>query len=906
MKSAFKKILFFEIKGIRHEYQWAAFLLPVFLLCVSFASWKIHPVGQASLLTCDLYHQYAPILAEIRTKILSGDSLFYTWNLGLGTNFWPLLTYNGASPLNIILLFFPQANISDGITLLILIRTGLSGLFFSLLMYKKDGREGAVTLALSTAYALCGYILSYFWVLMWMDAVMLLPLVILGLWKIFCGENARLYVIVLFLIVLSNFYIGFIVCIFLLFFAPVLYFETRDSGLCKSSPTKAGLDFSFYSILAVGMSAVMLIPTVLSLHSTSAALDTLPLTTDVSFKAFDFISRFLLHADPVIREGLPNVYCGVAILLLVPLYLFCSTIPFRQRVISMLLSFFLLVSMSSPFLNFLWHGLHTTNQLPYRQSFLMSFLLLYMASQVLMHTEGLSRQKVYGSGAAVLCYLIFLSTTSEVQNKYWLIYGSAAFNLIYTTIFFGFFGSEKAKKWTGKAFLYAIILEFFFASEFSLAYIEKTEHLSYFPSYGQQAAAIQKEISSSDGTAFARTVLFQPITGTDNDGALYHVKTVSIFASTTSKDFVMFMGALGFANNKEFEVKEEGLTEVSARLLGIRNIVTFTDGTSMQKVTAEGSDSASRSVLGTATSEKDAKADIIYAGNEMTVNEKVLPVGFFVPSAGILTKLDASLSPFEQTNNLFLQMGTQAVYEAGTLTEMSSFNIRQTPDSNIYTIGTDGQSASISFTPRVPFGRTVLLYLGTEQEPIIRITRTDAGTGENKTTVLSPYAGQIIDCGPYVSGENIQLLFTNAEQESFPISCDSIQVTALDTATEKLAAEPLTVTSYDAAHLKGYVDFAADGSLFTSIPYDAGWTVKVDGKQVKTQAAYGALLSVSMAKGHHEISFSYQPPGFILGLFISILLTADFVFLCVWDPIEFISRRRKKKREDLQVIKKEE
>jgi len=135
MKASFKKIIGTEIKGIPHEYQWAAFLLPMFLLCAVFLSYRVHPFGDTSLLTCDLFHQYAPILAEIRTKILAGDSLFYTWNMGLGTNFLPILTYNGASPLNVILLLFPQAYMSDAITLMILLRTGLAGLFFSLMIY---------------------------------------------------------------------------------------------------------------------------------------------------------------------------------------------------------------------------------------------------------------------------------------------------------------------------------------------------------------------------------------------------------------------------------------------------------------------------------------------------------------------------------------------------------------------------------------------------------------------------------------------------------------------------------------------------------------------------------------------------------------------------------------------------
>jgi len=135
MKSGFKKLLTTDIKAIPHEYQVASFLLPVFLLLVTFISKHIHPFGDGALFTCDLYYQMAPILAELRHKILAGESLFFTWNIGMGTNFWPTIAYYAASPLNLLLLLFPQKNLYDGITLLILLRAGLSGLFFSLLIY---------------------------------------------------------------------------------------------------------------------------------------------------------------------------------------------------------------------------------------------------------------------------------------------------------------------------------------------------------------------------------------------------------------------------------------------------------------------------------------------------------------------------------------------------------------------------------------------------------------------------------------------------------------------------------------------------------------------------------------------------------------------------------------------------
>jgi len=114
------------------------------------------------------------------------------------------------------------------------------------------------------------------------------------------------------------------------------------------------------------------------------------------------------------------------------------------------------------------------------------------------------------------------------------------------------------------------------------------------------------------------------------------------------------------------------------------------------------------------------------------------------------------------------------------------------------------------------------------------------------------------------------------------------------------------VTSFDSTHLKGTIAFSKDGSLLTTIPYDEGWTVRIDGQPVRTQAAYGALLSVQVTKGTHDISFSYQTPGFMTGLLISLILTADFVLLSFWNPFEFISKKMIKRRESALTDEKEE
>ena len=136
MKDRIKRIFVSEV-GIPHENLWIAVFLPVLILGALFFALGIRPFGHASLLTNDLYHQIAPFLLELRRKFHTGESLLFSWNIGLGTSFLPTIAYYCASPLNIIALIFPEKNLLDVITLIALIRVGLSGLSFSLLFPRR-------------------------------------------------------------------------------------------------------------------------------------------------------------------------------------------------------------------------------------------------------------------------------------------------------------------------------------------------------------------------------------------------------------------------------------------------------------------------------------------------------------------------------------------------------------------------------------------------------------------------------------------------------------------------------------------------------------------------------------------------------------------------------------------------
>ena len=233
----------------------------------------IYPAGENQIAVIDMYHQYVPFLGELQSKLQSGGSLFYTWNGAGGSNFWNLLAYYGASPLNLILVLFLFLFLMEGVTLILLLKIGLAGstmaVYLRAIVWEKDKRSADISLVgFATLYALCSYVMAYYWCIMWMDAVALLPLCILGLHKILDGRSGVFYTVCLALVVFINYYMAIMVCIFILFYYPVLYFIKVQGESAGHFFLRRLAGLSGIPLLGVLMSAVMLLPTRMSMQST--------------------------------------------------------------------------------------------------------------------------------------------------------------------------------------------------------------------------------------------------------------------------------------------------------------------------------------------------------------------------------------------------------------------------------------------------------------------------------------------------------------------------------------------------------------------------------------------------------------------------------------------------------------
>ena len=119
----------------------------------------------------------------------------------------------------------------------------------------------------------------------------------------------------------------------------------------------------------------------------------------------------------------------------------------------------------------------------------------------------------------------------------------------------------------------------------------------------------------------------------------------------------------------------------------------------------------------------------------------------------------------------------------------------------------------------------------------------------------------------------------------------------------KLNESPLKLTSWNDIKLEGTVNAAERGLLFTSIPYETGWTVKVDGEAEETEKIFDAFLSIELPAGEHEITFEYFPAGLKTGIIISLAAIAILAALYVADRI--LERRYQEKKAEDEMAEEE-
>ena len=841
-----------------------------------------------SMLYSDMYHQYYPFFVEFRNALRSGKGLFYSWSVGLGMDYLSLISYYLASPLNLLAVLVPESLTLEYFSLLMPIKLGLASLFFAIFLNKIFGKEDISISLFGSMYALCGWALAYQWNVMWLDTFALLPLTVLGMVYLLRDKKPLLYTFTLFLSIFSNYYIGFFTCIFilLLFF---VYEISRWRGfkrLCADF-----FRIGWFTVLAIGMTCILTLPALNGLQSTQSIVNKFPEGFKLNIAdentwagLFDAMRQVagntLGGIVPSFKEGLPNLYCGVGSIILAVLFLTCKEVKWRDKLFSLVLLVFFMVSFIVRQLDYIWHGFHFTNMIPYRFSFLFSFVVLYMAYQAWVLRHSFRIWQLVLAGAAV----IGLVWCSESRTEPIFL----AFNLGLAAVYLAALGycvpgkppveednqeellryveeTDRKREFGSWCMLGIFCLELALSIlNFGLtfAYTYNTN----YPKGTEDTVKVMEFLNEREkDNPFYRTETTH--SQTLNDGALNGYNGVSAFTSSANVKVTEFMRQLGYgAKNTYNRYCFEESSPVANLFLGLKYMLE-----------RDGDVEANRYF------------DEVFASGDVYLleNNAWLPLGFLAErSLGDLVfsasdHFDLQNALFSAATGLYSDvwhpLTPQITGENVSLDTVNGVHLK-------YSGATSGAEVTYSFMAE----REGFLCL--DFDVTDRNSYTVHCNGEQLYSETLSLTQMIAACD-VTHGDIIDVKLTCKDGEEGRMT---IRAAVLDDGLfrrgwETLNRSTLEITEFKTTHILGTVDADREGLLYTSIPQDGGWHARVDGQEVEPVLVGDVMVAVPLTAGSHEVEFIYRNSAFAIGWKISAICLLLFGMTV---PIYYSKRRK--------------
>lgn len=802
----------------------ASFFIPLLLTIIICIDHEVYPFGEQCILHIDMYHQYCPFFTEFMEKLKSGSSLMYSFSIGLGSDFVSLYAYYLASPLNWLIRFCPENFVIEFMTILVLLKIALCGLTFGYYLREHFKTNHLAISIFATAYALSGFMAAYAWNIMWIDCLVFTPLIVLGLERMVKDGNGMLYYGTLAISILSNYYISIMICIFLVLYFLILWIEEKQNRI------QTAVRFFWYSLLAGGTAAVLLIPEIIVLGESGSGNISFPEKTEWYFNILAELSRHCVMTENYTgREHWPNIYSGCFVLLFVLLYFMNRKISWKKKLPRCLLIVLFVISFANNKLDFIWHGMHFPDSLPGRQTFLYTFLLLVISFEAFLYCR---ENKAWQIILAVFLDFVFLvATWAASENPAVEAYVlTAVFVACYALLLLLYLaGKARVRQWI--LMLGALTMLTELTIHFDTNGLSTTNRTSYVKDrkdYQKVLSDVEEKETAESEVFFYRTEELER--KTKNDAALSGYYSATQFSSLMNLNVSHLYQDLGLEGGKNFYCIN-GATPLISSMLSIKYVLADNP-----------------------QEENPIRSLVSSSGSTYLYENKYsLPLGFMMEEAVIDAWDYEEEDPIENQNRLASLLGA----EDEMLTILPSLS--QAGKSTI-TVPEDG-------------------YIFASYANITTDNLTEEISDGRTKSFTKTSHGYLLDLGYCNAGDEIQI--KNAENETVFITAYLLNLSSLDTAYRTLNEQTMELTECTDTDIRGTIDVKKAGRLIFSIAKEDGWTLYVDGKETESEYFAGAFLSVSLEEGTHEIELKYETPGFRIGLLISVCSFAAFLLTIV-------------------------
>ncbi len=844
-----------------------ACLIALLGMCIA----GIFPGGDQRAVNTDTMDQVAAFSQMLVRQLMGGDGISYSFDISMGQSTALLYAYYTSSPFT--LLYFLISDAYFATIMAVILKIGFTALFFHrFLQYMGNLRREQIVF-FSLCYALCGYQLEYMLAFCLMDAMYMLPLVMLSLFKsIDTGRVGRLSVVYAFSFVV-NCYSGFLIGLFSFFSLLGIMYLQEGRGFWKKKACFL-VRYLIAVVLAVFISMISLLSAIQYVLTAGNLGQVLvhekPLLGDILYGLY-------FGRGAAINTEIPFIYCGIPVMLLLPAYFTDASRPVRERG---LLGVALLSLMITIYIDPLYYFLHVFSRpdgYSVRYAFLYVFLMVVIAARAVQNSN--RNEATRGSIIRYICIQLLLCVVvMALYNRYGEGQENRAGGLVVAgnlllILLWGGMGWLLQKK---KSVFIGILI-------FGLLFIELGVHS--WRNMTEQGVMSEKMYSNRE--KIVNRFVNMVIKDSEKDGGVYRAELVNSrqwnentkYGYAGIGDFVSFgypnlhalMRRLG-DNASAANYTQEGATDLTDMLFGVRY----------------------RGQAPQLTEDEDVQEGIQYE-----VYDRALPFGYMV-SAKILDLPEWVGNPFENQNMLLSYLcGRQMqVYKEAESFGYTCSNSEYKEMEDGYWIYNDGENVgsvlfgipvqqfhrAYAYFQLFPFdGRTGEIKLSDEMAQNVAIYSADDRKGSGGRFGIS--ASNAImemteDEGAFV------ILFANLEEAVKPFHYVGQYFCYQDDAVledgyRQLSQGGWKVEKYTQERIEALVEVNEDMPiLFISVPYDKGWHATVDGKETEIfPLVADTFMGIYMTPGVHSVVLEYRTPGRMAGILLSAVGILGLVLL---------------------------
>lgn len=837
-----------------------ALLAPILIMGAYFIGCGVYPFGKSSLLTVDMGQQYIDFYSYFRETVFGHPGqLFFAFNKDLGGDMYGVFAYYLLSPFNFIVCLFPKSMLDVAIAAITLAKYGCASLAMAFYL-KHRGWSGFWLPGFGTVYALSGWMIANQLNLMWFDVVICLPLVAYGVDLIVERHRPWPFIWWLLVALITNYYMAWMLCLFIIGYFG--YANCRDWAGPKHA-LQAIWRFASGALLAGGMAAVVLLPTLFQLTQSKGTYTVTKMTWKFEYKPYKLLGKFFtgsFNFDQM-PSGQANLFVGSLIVIGLILYFVVAKIHWQERLFALAWTIFLTLSMMVEPLDLFWHGMQFPVWYPYRFSFVVVFWLMVLGTRAL---------KLLPQGISWWQLLICLAVILGVAAFVWLHPKAFTYlkdSQILTTVIFSLFAlllltlRDDQKPITAIMFCVLMLAESATNATITLnqlSYVSHSDYHTYTETLRSGVNAIQ---AKHKGTyRIGKTML-----RTKNDAMQIGYMGTDQFNSMFEPSVPKLFGELGQSAGDGFVAYTNG-TVITDAFLDLKYWLNpkFDASTSVPFIP-----------------QVSERPDLFGYGNTgytkightkdlaLYQNPYALGLGFAASTQILKTKLLDGMPIVNQELLLSALTGTnfQTLFHKQYLSEpilkeaaWSGATVKKKTSGAIATV-----TYTFTATSRNPY---YLQIPSTFTDSVVSLTQ-NGHTVPIYDTFRDP---ELLNVTPSAPGKKQMLVFTLLKDSA---DFGQLQLYHLDQATvakklQALQTSPWHITKRGDRSLAGKITIKQSRQVLqTTLPNIAGWQVQVDGKPVKPKTSLGLFMTIPLSKGKHHITMVYTPPYLWWGLLIT-------------------------------------